>query len=109
MSGNSPNFAPYAFSVTDRTCATGNYTFGHEMGHNMGLNHARVDPVGTGAFSYSFGYKDPGNAFRTVMAYNCPVNCTRILHFSNPSVSYSGKPTGIVGDGRRIPPTTRRA
>ena len=30
------------------------------------------------------------------MAYNCPVNCTRILNFSNPNVLYGGKVTGIV-------------
>jgi hypothetical protein len=95
MGGNSPAFAPNAFSVVERSCMTGYYSFGHELGHNMGLNHARVDPVGTGAYSYSFGYKDPGNAFRTVMAYNCPVNCTRVLHFSNPNVSYTGKVTGV--------------
>ena len=95
MSGNSPSFAPYAYSVVDVTCMTGYYSFGHEIGHNMGLNHARVDPVGTGAYFYSFGYKDPGNAFRTVMAYNCPVSCPRVLYFSNPTVFYSGKTTGI--------------
>ena len=95
MSGNNPSFAPNAYAVVDRTCATGYYSFGHEMGHNMGLNHARTDPVGTGAYSYSFGYKDPGNAFRTVMAYYCPVNCTRILYFSNPNILYGGKPTGV--------------
>ena len=95
MSGNSPSFAPYAYSVVDVTCMTGYYSFGHEIGHNMGLNHARVDPVGPGAYFYSFGYKDPGNAFRTVMAYNCPVSCPRVLYFSNPTVFYGGKKTGI--------------
>ena len=29
------------------------------------------------------------------MAYNCPVNCPRILYFSNPSVLYGGSPTGV--------------
>ncbi len=95
MAGNDPAFAGNAFSVADRSCATGYYSFGHEIGHNMGLNHAREDPTGTGAFPYSYGYKDPGNAFRTVMAYNCTVNCARVLHFSNPSVSYGGRPTGV--------------
>jgi hypothetical protein len=95
MSGNNPGFAPYAFSVVDRTCATGYYSFGHEIGHNMGLNHARSDPTGPGAYPYSYGYKDPGNAFRTVMAYNCPTSCPRVLHFSNPYVTYGGRPTGV--------------
>jgi hypothetical protein len=95
MANNSPAFAPYAFSVVDRSCATGYYSFGHEIGHNMGLNHARSDPTGTGAYPYSYGYKNPGNAFRTVMAYNCPVSCPRVLHFSNPNVTYGGNPTGV--------------
>ena len=90
MPGNYPSFATNAFSVVDIECATGYYSFGHEMGHNMGLNHARVDPVGTGAYSYSYGYKWTG--YRTVMAY---LPGTRILYFSNPNVSYIGNPTGI--------------
>jgi hypothetical protein len=68
----------------------------------MGLNHARVDPVGTGAYSYSYGYKQPANAFRTVMAYCCGyetgvcrTGCPRVLYFSNPNVLYGGSPTGV--------------
>jgi hypothetical protein len=90
MAGDNPGFAPNAFAVVDRTCATGYYSFGHELGHNMGLNHARQDPVGTGAFAYSFGYKWTG--YRTVMAY---APGTRILYFSNPNVLYGGNPTGV--------------
>jgi hypothetical protein len=90
MSGNDPDFAPHAFSVVDRACATGYYSFGHELGHNMGLNHARVDPTGPGAFDYSYGYKWTG--YRTVMAYAPGI---RVLHFSNPYVTYLGSPTGV--------------
>jgi len=32
----SPTFAPFGFSVVRRKCATGYYSFGHELGHNMG-------------------------------------------------------------------------
>jgi hypothetical protein len=97
MQGNDPAFAPWAFSVVELGCMTGYYSFGHELGHNMGLNHARSDysSLPTGAFSYSFGYKNPSHLFRTVMAYNCPVSCPRVLHFSNPNVTYGGKPTGV--------------
>jgi hypothetical protein len=100
MAGNDPSFAPYAFAVVDRTCATGYYSFGHELGHNMGLNHARTDPVGTGAYSYSYGYKNPSNLFRTVMAYccgypSCTPGCPRVLYFSNPNATYGGNPTGV--------------
>jgi hypothetical protein len=30
------------------------------------------------------------------MAYDCPVSCTRVLHFSNPGVTYGGDPTGVA-------------
>jgi peptidyl-Asp metalloendopeptidase len=90
MAGNNSTFGPNAFSVVDQTCATGYFSFGHELGHNMGLNHARSDPTGTGAYSYSYGYKWTG--YRTVMAY---APGTRVLYFSNPNVTYGGNPTGV--------------
>lgn len=96
MSGNNAGFAPSAFSVTIRSCISPNYSFGHELGHNQGLNHARADGGSGGAYSYSFGYKSPTNTFRDVMAYNCAGSgCPRVLHFSNPAVLYSGQPTGV--------------
>ncbi len=91
MQGNDPGFAPHAYSVVERSCMTGYYSFGHELGHNMGLNHAREDGGGPGAFSYSFGYKWTG--YRTVMAY---APGTRILYFSNPNVLHLGLPTGVA-------------
>ena len=99
MSGNTPGFAPWAFSVVDRTCMTGYYSFGHELGHNMGLNHDRAQygagGSGSGAYSYSYGYQDPGEAFRTIMAYNCTGGCTRVKYFSNPDVQYGGLAMGV--------------
>ena len=94
MCGSNPAFESNAFSVTARNCISPNYTFGHELGHIMGSNHAPDDPTGCGAFSYSFGYKDPLDRFRTVMAYDCSPTCPRVLHFSNPSVFYNGWVTG---------------
>jgi hypothetical protein len=97
MSGLNPAFATSAFSVTAQGCISPNYTFGHELGHNMGSNHARQDPIGNGAFSYSYGYKNPSNLFRTVMAYDCAGgSCPRVLYFSNPDVRYRCQPSGIV-------------
>ncbi len=85
----------HAFSVVARPCATGYYTFAHEIGHNMGCYHDRANTGGmTGVFPYSYGYQAPDKAFRTIMAYNCPVNCPRINYWSNPDVLYNGQPTG---------------
>lgn len=36
-----PGFATTAFALVSRTCATGFYSFGHELGHVMGLAHDR--------------------------------------------------------------------
>ncbi len=95
MTSLSSTFASNAFTVTAYPCISPNYTFAHELGHNMGSAHAPEDGASQPSlYPYSFGYKHPGNLFRTVMAYNCPSNCTRVLHFSNPGVNYNGATTG---------------
>jgi hypothetical protein len=88
-----PAYAAYAFNVVKTTCATGYYSFGHEIGHNLGLSHDH-DNASSGLYPYSYGWQDPAAGFRTVMAYTCPLGCTRVQHFSNPEVTYSGAPTG---------------
>ncbi len=95
MSGVSPSFEAYAYSVVDRGCATGYYSFGHEMGHNMGAHHDRDNASSQGAYSYSYGYQGPSENWRTIMAYNCPSGCTRIQYWSNPDILYSGVPMGV--------------
>ncbi|MDQ3797994.1 MAG: zinc-dependent metalloprotease [Acidobacteriota bacterium] len=90
--GGNPN---NGFTVTSRTCAVGNLSFPHELGHNMGSAHNPENGSG-GTFSYSFGHWVNGN-FRTVMAYPnpCTSGCTRRPYFSNPAISFNGIPTGI--------------
>lgn len=93
MDSVSAGFAGWAFSVVEDACIS-SYTLAHELGHNMGSMHDRVEG-GTGAYPYSFGHKEAGS-FRTIMAYPCIPACTRINHYSNPNVRYQGTwPTGI--------------
>ena len=87
MTNVNTGFAPWAFSVTQDSCISG-YTLAHELGHNMGSQHDRLEG-GTGAYPYSFGHKE-GGQFRTIMAYPCSPSCARINHFSNPNVLYQG-------------------
>ncbi len=96
-SGNA-GFESSAYSYVDWQCISPNYSFGHELGHNLGSNHAPEDPgTGTGAFSFSFGYKDPGLQFRDIMSYDCAFHCPRVLHFSSPLVTFGGLVTGTEG------------
>ena len=90
MSNLSAGFESNAFSVTARICATGYYSFGHELGHNMGSTHDRQNGSG-GCFSYSYGWRTSNNQYRTVMAYSPG---TRIKYFSNPNKSRNGRPLG---------------
>lgn len=86
------SFESYAFSVTSRVCATGYYTFGHELGHNMGCHHDRFNAT-VGSYPFSYGYRTPDNQWRTVMAY---APGTRVQMFSNPNVQFAGQAMGIA-------------
>lgn len=109
-------YTTFAFGVTHYSCISPNYSFAHEMGHNMGLHHdIAVDPSST-LFTYSHGYVNqavipgggvPSQRWRTIMAYNdqCAAqvpsfNCTRLLYFSNPNNLYptSGSPQDPMGN-----------
>lgn len=102
MTNPSTGFAPFGFNVVARGCATGNYSFGHELGHNMGAHHDAYVAPDPGAYAYSHGFYNTAGQWRTIMAYNnaCAnlgFNCTRIQRFSNPNVNYNGSPTGAAG------------
>ncbi len=93
MTNVSNSFAGYAFSVV-RSDMPG-AVLAHETGHNMACHHDRQNAGGTVAYPYAYGYRWTGNSgtqWRTVMAYSPGA---RILYFSNPNVTYDGKPTGV--------------
>jgi predicted small integral membrane protein len=96
MTAQSNAFEAFAFSVVARICATGNYTFGHEIGHNMGLQHDRANAPADGVFPFSHGYVDTPHGFRDIMgvAASCG-GCIRMQNFSNPNVMFNGFPTGV--------------
>ncbi|MEQ1645210.1 MAG: M12 family metallo-peptidase [Pyrinomonadaceae bacterium] len=91
--GGNPN---NAFTVTARTCAVGNLSFAHELGHNMGSQHNPENGSGP-TYPYGFGHYVNGS-YRTVMSYvdPCTNGCTRVAYFSNPNVIYNDVPTGII-------------
>ena len=100
----SPDFETYAFAVVNQACATGNYSFGHELGHNMGAQHdwyEYLKYVGLSpAFPYSFGYVNAPAGWRTIMAYNTEcqdrgLDCVRLPYWSNPDQTLDGDPMGV--------------
>ncbi len=100
MNAANAAFAPWAFSVVSRACATGYYSFAHELGHNMGLQHDWYVDDGVYEYTYSHGYLNVGGGWRTIMSYNSECSdsstyCTRLQYFSNPGVSYGGAPMGV--------------
>jgi hypothetical protein len=85
-----PQNDDYFFSVVRQNCATGYYSFGHEIGHLQGALHDPDASPETEPFAYGHGYhKDSWPFhFRTVMGYSCGESgCDRIQHWSNPNVS----------------------
>jgi hypothetical protein len=99
MTSVSTAFRPWGFSVVNWSCATGNYTFAHELAHNQGSAHDRANADLAGAYPNSYGwrfYGASGRRYRTIMAYEPGA---RIQRFSNPNVLYDGVPTGVQFKG----------
>jgi len=71
MTNVSSSFEKNAFAVVHRYYATENYTFGHELGHNIGSHHDRDNASSSPAYLYSYGYQAVDKSFRTIMAYPC--------------------------------------
>jgi hypothetical protein len=105
-----------AFSLTRVQQASWTYTFVHELAHNMGASHHKQQSVQAGPTNWSNWQENQwsagwrwqgtnGNYYTSVMSYSSGQfyadgnNSARVPHFSNPSVSFQGQPTGHPTDG----------
>lgn len=86
------SFESWAFNVVTYWCSAGIFAYGHELGHNFGCHHDRQN-ASQGAYAYSYGYRTPGNEYRTVMAYS-PGNQVNL--YSNPNITHQGFAMGIA-------------
>jgi len=84
--------ANYAFTVVNRGCSSGNYSFPHEIGHNFGSRHDAYVDSSTTPYAYGHGYVDCVEGWRDVMAYPSQCGGTRIPYFSNPNMMYGSPP-----------------
>lgn len=89
--------ASTAFAAVHYSCATGYYSFGHEIGHLQSARHDPAnDPTNT-PYAYGHGYQYAAGGWRTIMAYACSTGtCNRINYWSNPAKLRSGVPMGTT-------------
>lgn len=100
----------YAFSLSRVQQVSWTYTTIHEIGHNLGCHHhklQKVDP-GPGLFTYSAGWRWTGTGnvkYCSIMTYDGSnsfedgINTIRVAYFSNPGIQYQGVATGDATDG----------
>jgi hypothetical protein len=90
--------ASTAFALVHYDCATGYYSFAHELGHLQGARHNESNDPTTTPFPYGHGLQHlVAPAWRTIMAYDCPGGCPRLQYWSNPDITYNGIPMGTAG------------
>jgi hypothetical protein len=99
--------APYGYSVVGRGICLTDLAFGHELGHNMGMQHDRF-MFGTAPNSlYNFGYTNLPKKVHTIMAYYVQCYnrwgsiCTHINYFSSPTIRGPGN--AVIGIAARKP------
>jgi hypothetical protein len=102
--------ASTAFAEVYWDCATGYYSFAHEIGHLQSARHDPAnDPTNT-PYAYGHGYQSTAGGWRTIMAYACSsTTCTRLNYWSNPNKTYGGRAMGTANrnDNHRVLNNTR--
>ena len=104
--------AATAFAAVHYDCATGYYSFAHEIGHLQSARHDPKTDPSTSPYAWGHGYQYLGkpSKWRTIMAYNCTRGgCPRLNYWSNPNNLYNGQPMGTAtkSDNARVLNDTR--
>ena len=97
-----------SFAIVEIDRARENFTFAHEVGHLFGMLHQTCaeNPArgcdNNGTFQHGRNFTRPPALFRKVRRYMTMMHVnqfgyTKVLHFSNPDVSYDTRSTGIAG------------
>ncbi len=101
--------ASQAFVIVHWTCATGYYSFGHEVGHLLGARHDEPTDTTDAPYVWGHGFRHQAaapNGWRTIMGYKCGANlCNpRLQYWSSPLNNWAGLPMGTAADAdnRRV-------
>ncbi|MFI6644983.1 reprolysin-like metallopeptidase [Streptomyces sp. NPDC050504] len=95
-----PSTANYGFSVTGQS-AIDRFSFGHELGHNLGASHDRTTQPDQPPPYGANGYFPKSGDWSSLMAYESGCRkstngrCNRINYFSNAHMKYRGEPLGV--------------
>lgn len=88
--------AATAYAVVRRSCATGNFTFAHEIGHLLSARHDPAADSNNSPFPYGHGFVFTGSpSFRTIMAVT-NIAIPRVNFWSNPNILFNGVPMGTA-------------
>jgi hypothetical protein len=102
-------FSTSSYSITrSRSYSPGDefysdYSFAHEIGHNLGLHHNREEYTeeeleSDYTFSYAYGFYEP-DTHKTIMSYDTLGYVPRIPFYSNPNIVKDGFTLGRSFDG----------
>ncbi len=102
--------ASTAFVAVYWDCATGYYSFAHEIGHLQSARHDPANDPTTTPYAWGHGYQYNGSPkWRTIMAYDCSGGCPRLNYWSNPSNLYQRPRDGHDRDQQQRPRAERHA
>jgi hypothetical protein len=89
--------ASEGFVVCKQRCATGYYSFGHEIGHLLGARHNPERDSNNIPFPYGHGFLKASKKWRTIMSYDSQSGgCQRMKFWSSPRTKHLGDPTGTI-------------
>jgi PKD repeat protein len=93
-----------AFMVVKDSCATGYYSFGHELGHLMSARHNPEKDSSTTPYAFGHGFLYSQGGWRSIMSYNSNSCCTRQNFWSDPTRSFQNVVRGTTGthDNARV-------
>jgi hypothetical protein len=96
--------ATTAFAEVYWDCATGYYSFAHEIGHLQAARHDPANDPTNSPYKYGHGYQYASGGWRTIMAYDCTSGCARLNYWSNPGKTYNGHAMGTTSrsDNHRV-------